>query len=130
MYQVIPAKFGVAHAVRDGLWSDRRTWRHGLFPCVTDFVFANGCRVIVDRDIEVKELRADGTHGAVDGGTFVVSEPRRLYVNGICGGRTSPAISVTNPVMVTVGPRNPPPMQANVLGSGGSVTIRTPSTIA
>lgn len=131
MYQLVPMRSGVAHAVRDGLWSDRRTWRHGLFPCVTDLVFANGCRVIVDRDIEAKELRSDGAHGARDGGTFIVSESRRLYVNGVCGGKTSPAVSIVrSDINVTVGPRNPPPMQANVRGCGGSFTIRNQSTLA
>lgn len=121
----------VSYAIRDGKWSDRSTWKHGVLPSSDDLVFANGCRVIVDRDIEAKELRSDGAHGARDGGTFVVSESRRLYVNGVCGGKTSPAVSIVrSDINVTVGPRNPPPMRSNVLGGGGSFTIRKPSTLA
>lgn len=98
----------VSYAVRDGLWSDRITWKHGVLPSSADLVFANGCRVIVDRDIEVKELRSDSSHGATDGGTFIVLESRTLSVHGVAGGKSSPAVSVlSGTANVTIGPRNP-----------------------
>jgi len=79
----------IINAANNGNWSSSSTWPGGVFPTVSDDVFANNRTVYIDQDINVNSLNTVAGTGGVAGGLFYNTGSISITAGTILPGTTN-----------------------------------------